>query len=60
MIKILFYLPIHLLNLWIAHLAPRRIFKAMYAPSSETIREQEQTIRNNTRLNAYRAKKYLQ
>lgn len=59
MIKILLYLPLHILNTWIAFLSPRWIFKLTYAPSSESVREQERVVRNKARLAAYHAKKYL-
>ncbi len=56
MIK-LFYIPLHLLNAWLAYLSPRWVFARTYAPSSETIRNQELTVRNNSRILAYKLKR---
>lgn len=59
MIKLFFYLPMHLLNGWISLLSPRWVLRIVYAPSDETIREQEQAARNKTRLAAYYTRKFL-
>jgi len=56
MIK-LFYIPVHLLNVWLAFLSPRWVFVHLYAPSSETIRNQELTLRNNASILAYKLKR---
>ena len=54
--KILFFAPVHVIGLWLTHLASRWIFKRVYKPSSENIRMQEQAINNSIRLAAYRMK----
>lgn len=56
MIK-LFYIPLHMLNTWLAFVSPRWVFVRAYAPSSETIRNQELTVRNNARILAYNIKR---
>jgi len=53
MIKFLCYLPAHILNTWLAHLAPHWIFKVTYKPSTEAEREQEEWIRNKVRKATY-------
>ncbi len=59
MIKLLVYLPIHLINSYLATLAPLWLFRATYTQSGETIREQETTVRNAARLAAYHVKKVI-
>lgn len=53
MAKFFFYIPLHMYNMYIAILAPRWVIRMEYEPSSETIREQEQAVRNKARLAAY-------
>jgi len=58
MVKILLYLPLHLLNIWIRFFpAPRWLFKLLYSSSSESIREQEQMMRNQIRIAKYYIKR---
>ncbi len=59
MFKILIYMPLHLLNMWIAHLAPRWVFRKAYAPSSDSIREQEVITRNRMRKINYYVKRNI-
>lgn len=60
MIKLFFYMPMMLVNTYIAQLSPRWLFVKTYAPSTEGEREQELRVRNKLRLAAYHTKKYLQ
>jgi len=57
MVKFLFYIPTHVLNLIRATLLPRGLFIATYKMSPITIREQEAQARNKLRLAAYRVKR---
>ena len=59
MIKFFIYLPMHIFNMWVAHLSPRWIFCKAYAPSSDIIREQETITRNKMRKANYHIKRII-
>jgi len=53
MIKVLFYIPMHVFNFLYAWLTPRWLSIIMYNPSSELVRDQELHARNKMRLMIY-------
>jgi len=51
------YFPLHIFNIISSLFFPRWLFIKTYSPSCETVRKDEEKIRNATRLIAYKLKK---
>ena len=58
LLKVLFYIPTHLYNLFVL-LSPNPVFQYAYRPATEEERKQSEYIQNQYRKSIYKMNKYI-